>query len=137
MIDCGDLGITIHLLLDNELVGGELEQARVHLGACKSCRVRLQEEEALSKQLRHAFVPLVAPKPLRDRILSLTQASTVGGVPTGGDLPREHPSQHASHRHRPIGLSSGRIALATATLTMVVGGLLVVTKACRDSSTDL
>jgi mycothiol system anti-sigma-R factor len=74
---CDEHSISVLLYLDGELSGQELEVFRLHLQTCTDCRLRLEEEESLSRLLHRTSPLYSAPDSLRMRITaeSAKQAS--------------------------------------------------------------
>jgi anti-sigma factor RsiW len=73
MNSCKKSDESIPRYVDNELTGSEAAELLVHVKGCAHCRVRLEEEEALSRLLREAFPLYASPAGLRRRVTALLQ----------------------------------------------------------------
>jgi hypothetical protein len=61
----------IQLFFDNEMCGHSLDEFRVHLKYCATCRHRLEEEEELSRTLKETRPLFTASSALRQNVLLL------------------------------------------------------------------
>lgn len=83
MNQCDRRHADILLYLDNALTRQKLEDFRAHLAECSDCRIRLEEERALSSLLRETRPLYLAPQALRTRIAAAAagQAAAVSRAP--------------------------------------------------------
>jgi anti-sigma factor RsiW len=123
MTECADCCATIHLLLDGELVGEELDQARAHLKICGTCTQRFEEEKSLSQMIRQSRSPQVASAALRARVLQIASEAAPA-------------KEKINETHRPVSvlmpdrrrastvLTPGYLTLMAATLLITLGAIL-------------
>jgi anti-sigma factor RsiW len=121
MINCSD-GAISQLLLDGELVGEELYQARAHLKTCRTCMQIFEEEERLSQLIRQAHNPQRAPSSLRNRIVQM--AAETSPTKHGDETPRSMPILLPDVQHTSHGLIRNRFVLMAAILLVTVSAIL-------------
>jgi anti-sigma factor RsiW len=73
--------VNIPLYLDHELSGQELEDSRLHLRECDSCRTELEMEQELSELLHRAKPLYTASEALRARVASTLAPKTSTSLP--------------------------------------------------------
>jgi anti-sigma factor (TIGR02949 family) len=121
MINCAG-GATTQLLLDRELVGEELYQARAHLKACSKCMQLFENEERLSQLIRQAHDPQKAPSSLRNRIVQM--AAETSPIKQGNETPRSIPILLPDVQRTSHGLVRNRFVLMAAILLVTVSAIL-------------
>ena len=82
MNSCDD-AVNILRYLHNELSGPELETFRSHLQSCPTCKVRLEEERALSSVLHRSRPLYGAPEPLRSQVSEILKQHLAAGDAEG------------------------------------------------------
>jgi anti-sigma factor (TIGR02949 family) len=78
MNSCDDV-VSILRYLDNEFSGRELETFRAHLQSCPTCKVRLEEERALSTVLHRSRPLYRAPEELRSQVSEILRQHLAAG----------------------------------------------------------
>ncbi|WP_260739968.1 hypothetical protein [Tunturiibacter lichenicola] len=121
MINCTD-GATSQLLLDGELVGEELYQARAHLETCSTCIQFFEEEQRLSQLIRQAHDPQRAPSSLRNRIVQM--AAETSPTKQSDETLRSMPILLPDVQRTSHGLIHNRFVLMAAILLVTVSALL-------------
>ena len=82
MNSCDDV-VSILRYLDNEFSGRELETFRAHLQSCPTCKVRLEEERALSTVLHRSRPLYRAPEELRSQVSEILRQHLAAGNAEG------------------------------------------------------
>jgi len=135
MKECGDYGTTIHLYLDKELTGRDLEEFRLHLEGCEACKAALEAGKELSGLLYRTRPLYSAPDALRDRVVQLTAALP----PLTGYAPPRLRKRILKVLARPW-RSASRDGLSwpmlAATILLVTAGLLPIPGILRQASAN-
>ncbi len=74
-MNCDEFAKLRAALVDDELSGRDLEEVRLHLAACPSCRLLAEREREYLEGLRKALKPAPAPAGVRGRALALVKAA--------------------------------------------------------------
>ena len=79
MNSCSD-SVYVLRYLDNALSGQELETFCAHLQNCPTCKVRVEEERALSRVLHRSRPLYGAPEELRSQVSEILKEQSAGGA---------------------------------------------------------
>jgi anti-sigma factor (TIGR02949 family) len=135
MKGCNDYGGNIELYLDKELTGRELEEFRVHLDDCETCRTELEAVEELSHLLHRSRPLYAAPDALRRQVMQTTEQFP-SSIPYAPPRLRKRILKILARPVQTVGRGVRHWPMLVAAILLVTAGLLPIPGILRQASAN-